>query len=121
MVPIDVNRGLVVFVACGVWFVAAASSRQAAAADVPTPAPEATAVSTVAPGVPPPPSVPPPPYSLPWQLRPVAAVTAIRSDSSVAFYDDATGASGQTVVTLLTGSYKVTPHLAPLVKLGFVQ
>jgi hypothetical protein len=120
MISIEVNhRRLVSFVVCGVWCVAALPARRAVAAD--TPAPEATAVSSSAAGVPPPSSPPPPPYSIPWQLRPVAAATAIRSDSSVAFYDDATGASGHTVATLLTGSYKITPHLAPLVKLAFVQ
>ncbi|HVZ87276.1 MAG TPA: hypothetical protein VHG72_09915 [Polyangia bacterium] len=83
------------------------------------PSPEATAVATAVPGelVP---AVPPPPYSLPWQLRPVIPATAIRSDSSVAFYDTA-GAGGDTVATLLAGTYKLSPHLAPLVRLGFVQ
>lgn len=37
---------------------------------------------------PPAPSAPPAPYSLPWQLRPAIPVTAIRSDLSLAFYQD---------------------------------
>jgi hypothetical protein len=82
-------------------------------------APEATAVSVVPPATPAPPP-PPGPYSLPWQLRPAAAATVIRSDSSVAFYDTA-GSSGSTEATMLLGSYAVTPHLAPMVRLGFVQ
>ncbi|HEY6478102.1 MAG TPA: hypothetical protein VI456_16105, partial [Polyangia bacterium] len=86
MISIEVNRRLVSFVASGVWCVVALLSLRAAAADVPPPAPEATAVSAAAAGMPPSPSTSLPPYSLPWQLRPVAAVTAIRSDSSVAFY-----------------------------------
>jgi hypothetical protein len=45
----------------------------------------------------------------------------VRSDSTVAFYDGAAGTSGSTVATTLLGSYKVTPNLAPLVRLGFVQ
>ena len=49
------------------------------------------------------------------------AATALRSDSSVAFYNDTAGASGDTEATMLLGSYKLTPHLAPLVRLGFVQ
>ncbi|HSS40192.1 MAG TPA: hypothetical protein VLT58_15600 [Polyangia bacterium] len=81
-------------------------------------APEATAVSVAPPSVAP--STPPPPYSIPWQLRPTAATSVVRSDSSVAFYDTA-GASGSTVATMLLGSYAVTPHLAPLLRLGFVQ
>jgi hypothetical protein len=120
MISIEVNRRLVSFVVCGVWCLAAVPSRRAAAADLPAPAPEATAVSSAAAGVPPPPSTPPPPYSLPWQLRSVTAATAIRSDSSVAFYDT-NGASGSTVATILNGSYLLTPHLAPLVRLGFAQ
>ncbi|HXU61401.1 MAG TPA: hypothetical protein VN962_06855 [Polyangia bacterium] len=81
--------------------------------------PEATAVS-VAPATAPSPAPPPGPYSLPWQLRPAAASTVVRAESSVAFYDSA-GQSGSTEATMLLGSYAVTPHLAPLVRLGFVQ
>jgi hypothetical protein len=84
------------------------------------PAPMATAVVTPAPPTAPP-APPPPPYSLPWQLRPVAAANVIRSDSTVALYENAAGASGSTVATMLLASYKVTPSLAPLVRLGFVQ
>ena len=69
----------------------------------------------------PPPAPPPPPYSLPWQLRPAAALNVVRSDSTVAFYDGAAGTSGSTVATMLLGSYKVSPNLAPLVRLGWVQ
>jgi hypothetical protein len=83
---------------------------------------ETPAVATTAPPTAPvtPPGPPPPPYSLPWQLRPVTVGTVIRSDTSVAFYDNAMG-SGSTVATMLLGSYKVTPNLAPLVRMGFVQ
>jgi hypothetical protein len=66
------------------------------------------------------PSVLPPPYSVPWQLRPVTVGTVIRSDTAVAFYDNAMG-SGSTVATMLMGSYKLTSNLAPMVRLGFVQ
>ena len=86
------------------------------------PEPEATPAVTT---TPPPPAnaapIPPsPPYSVPWQLRPVTVGTVIRSDTSAAFYDNAMG-SGNTTVTMLTGSYKLTPNLAPVVRLGFVQ
>ncbi|MFL5303716.1 MAG: hypothetical protein ACJ8F1_00815 [Polyangia bacterium] len=81
-------------------------------------APEATAVAVAPPSATAP--TPPPPYSIPWQLRPAAAASVVRSDSSVAFYDTA-GASGSTVATMLLGSYAVTSHLAPLLRLGFVQ
>jgi hypothetical protein len=85
-------------------------------------APAETGVTATA--LPPPaaPKAPPPPYSIPWQLRPVTAATVLRSDTSVAFYDPpGVGGSGSTVATMLLGSYKLTPELAPMVRLGFVQ
>ncbi|MBZ4416525.1 hypothetical protein [Myxococcus sp. RHSTA-1-4] len=61
------------------------------------------------------------PYSLPWQLRPTAAVSVVRSDTSLALSSaDATGDS-VTTATLLLVSYKVTPSLAPLVRVGYVD
>ncbi|HVU04606.1 MAG TPA: hypothetical protein VHE30_22765 [Polyangiaceae bacterium] len=64
----------------------------------------------------------PPPYSLPFQLRPAAAATAVRLDTSMGFYKDpVTGNSASTVVPILLASYKVTKELAPLVRVGFVQ
>jgi hypothetical protein len=83
--------------------------------------PAATAVTGVAPTPAALPSPPPPPYSLPWQLRPVTIGTVIRSDTAMALYENAAGQQGSTVATMLLGSYKVTPNLAPLVRLGFVQ
>jgi hypothetical protein len=62
----------------------------------------------------------PPPYSLPWQLRPAAVANVLRSDTSVAFYEDATGAAGSTTSTSVLASYKVTPEIAPLLRLGFI-
>jgi hypothetical protein len=62
----------------------------------------------------------PPPYSLPWQLRPLNVATVVRSDTSVAFYDTTTGESGTTTASMLLGSYKLTPELAPLFRLGYV-
>lgn len=62
---------------------------------------------------------PPPPYSLPWQLRPVAAGNVVRSDTSTAFYGTA-GARGTTVSSMLLASWKLTPELAPLVRLAAV-
>jgi hypothetical protein len=81
------------------------------------PMPVASAAASPAPV----PAPPPPPYSLPWQLRPVAAANVIRSDTAFAFYDNGAGASGSTVATMLLASYKVTPSLAPMVRLGFVK
>ena len=118
---IDVNRRLLPLYATGVLWAGVLGARPAAAAEPPgAVAPEATTVASSTPQATAPPTTPAPPYSLPWQLRPVAATTALRSDSSVAFYDSG-NASGNTVATILAGSYAVTPHLAPLVKLGFVQ
>jgi hypothetical protein len=71
-----------------------------------------------------PPTVPgpPTPYSLPWQLRPAAAVTVLRLDNSFAGYiDPATHNSGSTLVSMFLACYKVTPNLAPLVRIGFIQ
>jgi hypothetical protein len=92
-----------------------------AAPEAAAPAPAATAVAnaSVAPAAAP--ATPPPPYSLPWQLRPVAAVNVVRSDTAVAFYDNGMGATGSTVATMLLASYKVTPSLAPMVRLGLSQ
>ena len=92
-----------------------------AAPEAAAPAPAATAVAnaSVAPAAAP--AAPPPPYSLPWQLRPVAAVNVVRSDTVVAFYDNGMGATGSTVATMLLASYKVTPSLAPMVRLGLSQ
>ncbi len=68
---------------------------------------------------------PPPPYSLPWQLRPAVIGTVIRSDTSVALYKatDAAGdeRAGSTVASTLLVSYKVTPSLAPLVRMAFIR
>jgi hypothetical protein len=84
-------------------------------------APAATAVTDANAGTYAPPVAPPPPYSLPWQLRSVVPATAIRSDSSASFYDNPAGQGGSTVVTTLLACYKLTPTLAPVVRLGFVQ
>jgi len=109
------RRRLTSILIAAVCCTSAGLSRPAAAAT----APEATAVSAAPPAAAPP-APPPPPYSIPWQLRPIAATTAVRSDTSTAFYDT-NGSSGMTVATMLAGSYQVTPHLAPLVRLGFVN
>jgi hypothetical protein len=78
------------------------------------------AAATIAPAAAPAPP-PPPPYSLPWQLRSVAAANVVRSDTAFAFYDNGAGANGSSVATMLLASTKLTPSLAPLVRLGFVQ
>jgi hypothetical protein len=60
------------------------------------------------------------PYSAPWQLRPAAAGTALRLDSSLAFYRDALGDRGTTETLMLLGCYKVTSGFAPMVRIGLV-
>src|SRR5580765_6130552 len=70
-------------------------------AAAPVPAETAVANATITPAAAPTP--PPPPYSIPWQLRPVAAANVVRSDTAVAFYDNGAGASGSTVATMLLG------------------
>lgn len=77
-------------------------------------------VSGSAPMAAPAPVVPPPPYSLPWQLRGITPATVLRSDTSAAFYENAAGESGSTLASMLLASYKVTPTLAPMVRLAVV-
>jgi hypothetical protein len=45
----------------------------------------------------------------------------IRSDTSLALYENPAGDSGTTVASLLLASYKVTDELAPMVRLGLVN
>jgi hypothetical protein len=67
-------------------------------------------------------AAPPPPYSIPWQLRPAAIATVVRSDTTFAMYENpVSGESGSTVASMLLGSYKLTDAFAPLVRLGVVQ
>src|SRR5262249_24584466 len=105
---------------------ARAEEAEAPATSVPAAiAPEPT-TSVAATAKPPAPAVAPappaPPYSLPWQLRPVTVGNVLRSDTAVAFYDGPMGNGyGNSVATMLLGSYKVTPNFAPLVRFGFVQ
>src|SRR5688572_19835756 len=68
----------------------------------------------------PPPEVPgparPAPYSLPWHMRPAVAVSAIRSDTVVAFQD-----VSRTAVTFLSASLKIVPDVAISARYGWVQ
>ncbi|HZI09700.1 MAG TPA: hypothetical protein VE153_04855 [Myxococcus sp.] len=61
------------------------------------------------------------PYSLPWQLRPTAALNVVRSDTSVAFSSPEGIGDSTTVASMVLASYKLTPNLAPLVRLGYVH
>lgn len=110
------NQSTLVKVLSTSLWVAAAGVAQASEA-----APDVTAVATqVAP-----PAAPKPPYSVPWQLRPAAALTVLRTDTSFAFYDakDATMAekSGSSIASTFLASYKITPEIAPLVRVAVVQ
>ncbi len=73
------------------------------------------------------PPLPAAPYSLPWQLRPATATTAIRSDTAFARYEDAKSNGGFTVASILSASYKVPgtgdkwAGLAPIVRLTAVN
>jgi len=62
----------------------------------------------------------PPPYSVAWQLRSPSAGNSVRSDTAVATFDAAEG-SGLTVVSALSASYKVTPTLAPSIRVAFIH
>jgi len=63
----------------------------------------------------------PAPYSIPWQLRPAAILTVARLDSVVASFEDATGASGVTAVSMLSGSYPLNPQIAAVARLGVLH
>jgi hypothetical protein len=70
----------------------------------------------------------PAPYSLPFQLRPVHAVTAIRSDTSFGAYENTLAQGGFAVVSELSGSWRIpgtgsAPRsgLAPIIKLTVVN
>jgi hypothetical protein len=79
------------------------------------------APSAAEPAPPPAPApAPPAPYSLAWQLRPAAAVSVVRADTVVATFHDANG-DGNTEVTTLLGSYKLSAHFAPLVRVAVVR
>jgi hypothetical protein len=65
-------------------------------------------------------AAPPAAYSVPWQIRPAAALTVFRSDTSLALARDAKGERTSTVVSSILGSYKLTSDFAPLVRLAFV-
>lgn len=106
-------RVAVVTLALSIPFVAGAQSPS----DSPQAEPATTPPAAEAPA---PAKAPPAPYSLPWQLRPAAAGSVVRSDTAVAFYSDAAGNGGSTVATMLLVAYKVMPNFAPLVRLGLV-
>ena len=94
----------------------------APAAEAAAPSPAATAVTTATPGTPATPAPPPPPYSLPWQLRPrrgrqrrCAPTPRSRSTTT------AWALPAAPWRRCSSASYKVTPSLAPLVRLGVSQ
>ena len=61
----------------------------------------------------------PAPYTPPLQLRPIMAGNVLRIDSALATYNDRDGVSGGIVdATVLTGSYRVVPDLAVLIRVG---
>lgn len=95
------------------------------------PVPTAEPVPTVVPAPTteaPPSSAARAPYSLPFQLRPVTAQTAIRSDTSFGAYQNTLSQSGFAVVSELSGSWRIPgtengprTGLAPLVKFTVVN
>ncbi len=59
-------------------------------------------------------------YSLPWNLRPVTIGNVARVDSVAAVFNDANGNLDEAVATVVTASYRLNRHWAPVVRLGFV-
>ncbi len=86
------------------------------------PPPSEPTVATTLPAATPGPALAatPPPYALPWQLRPIAPGSVVRSDTTVAGYQTDAGA-GTTVASTLLVAYKVSPRLAPLVRVAVVR
>jgi hypothetical protein len=56
---------------------------------------------------------------LPMQLRPAAVADVIRSDTSIARYDANGG--GTTIVSTLVATVRITPELAPLVRIAAIR
>jgi hypothetical protein len=98
--------------------VAPAPAETAAPVAPAPPPPQSTAPGEAAPAEAP--AAPtPPPYSLPWQLRPASAGTAVRLDTAFAFYEDPTShKSGSVIVPMASFSYKVVKGFAPILRLG---
>lgn len=61
-----------------------------------------------------------PRYSLPWQLRPVIADSMVRVDTAAAVFNDGQGNIDIALPTVLAASYRLTPHWAPTIRLGFI-
>lgn len=99
---------------------APAPSPEPAATPAPAAAPEAPAVVAEAPE--PAAAKPkPPPYSLPFQLRGVIPVNAVRSDSTLGLYKNPATDSGSVVVSTLLASYKISDAFSPIVRVGVVS
>jgi hypothetical protein len=62
-----------------------------------------------------------PPYALPWQLRPIAPATVLRSDTAIASYEDSASRGGTTIASVLTAGYRLTPALGLLGRVGIVR
>ena len=82
--------------------------------------PQGSATKVASEAAEPAPAAPPAPYSLPWQLRPAQAVNVVRWDTSSAHYAPAANADADTLVSTLLLARKVTPTLAPLLRVGVV-
>jgi len=98
------------FLALGLGFAAAALAAGQARAETP-PAETPPAAPEAAPA-----KKTPAPYSLPFMLRPLSAGNVVRLDTVFAFSTTKT-----TVPVLLSGSYKVLPNLAAIVRLGVIH
>jgi hypothetical protein len=58
--------------------------------------------------------------SLSWQLRPVTIGNVVRIDSAAAAFNDSNGNLDLAVATTWTGSYQLSEHWAPMVRMGLV-
>jgi hypothetical protein len=63
----------------------------------------------------------PPPYSLPWLLRPAAAGTVVRLDTTFARFDGPGSTDAGTLAESLIASYRATPRLAPVARLTWIR
>jgi hypothetical protein len=63
---------------------------------------------------------PPAPYSLPWQLRPAAVASGLRSDTAVASFKDPDGKATWTVASMFLATYAIIPELSVFARVAVV-
>ena len=108
-------------------FAGAVASSRPVRADETAPAPAPAPESAPAPAPAPESESAPARYSMPWQLRPIAAANVVRSDTAFAGYENTARIGGFTVASTLLASFKIPgtgekwAGLAPLLRVAGVS